>query len=221
MEKEYKNTGYIFFLLFVLVVIGFFKTYYGLVPGFNPGTTVVIHFHATVLMLWIIFLIVQPLLIRYKKFSGHRLLGKLSYVLGPLIICSFIMVMNKEYDENRANHISNIRNMKHLVQPFDNMLLFAIAYALAIVNKRRVQYHMRYMIVTGLVLIPPTVARILLFILKAPPMSSELIAFGLADLLLAGLIFYDRSNQLNYKPYFICLILFLTSNIFFVLSRWQ
>lgn len=219
IEKEYKNTGYFFLLLFTLVIVGFFKTYYGLYPQFNSRTTVVIHFHATVLMLWVILLIVQPLLIRYKNFTAHRLIGKFTYVLVPLIICSFIMVINKEFDENRARNITTIKNLRHLVQPFDNMLLFAINYTLAIINKRKTQYHMRFMIATGLVLIPPTVARILIFLIHFPPLISELLAFAFVDLILLGLILYDRFKNLNYKPYIVSLMLSLLANIFFILSR--
>ena len=78
VEKGYKNTGYIFIILLVIIFFGFFKTYFGLFPHFNERTTPIVHFHVFVLTLWVVLLIVQPLLIRYKKFRAHRLLGRLT-----------------------------------------------------------------------------------------------------------------------------------------------
>jgi hypothetical protein len=44
------------------------------------------HVHAIMLSLWILVLIIQPILIRKKKLAVHRLIGKFTYVLFPLMI---------------------------------------------------------------------------------------------------------------------------------------
>jgi hypothetical protein len=90
VEKEYKYIGFCFLVITVLVIIGFFKTYFGLIPHFNSSLTAMMHFHAIVMSLYVILLIVQPVLISYKKFKTHRLFGKFSYVLVPVIILSFL-----------------------------------------------------------------------------------------------------------------------------------
>ena len=80
IEKQYKYIGYLSLPLLLLVIAGFYKSYYGLFPDFNSSITVPMHFHAFVMSLYVILLIVQPFLIFYKKFETHRLLGKFSYV---------------------------------------------------------------------------------------------------------------------------------------------
>ena len=47
MEFGYKNLGYCFLVLLLFVFLGFYKTYFGLIPNFNPATTWVVHFHAS------------------------------------------------------------------------------------------------------------------------------------------------------------------------------
>ena len=149
VEKEYRNIGYPFFFLLGLVIFGFFKTYFGLFPHFNDHTTVIVHFHALVLLLWIILLIVQPFLIRYKKLAAHRLLGKFTYVLVPLIICSFIGMMSKQTGEELAQKMPLALILKSLYLPFTDTLLFSTFYILAIINKCNTALHMRYILVPG------------------------------------------------------------------------
>ena len=211
---KYKNVGYFFLLLLAFVFIGFFKTYFGLFPHFDNHTTTLVHFHATVLTLWVLLLIVQPLFIRYKKFAIHRLIGKFTYILVPLIICSFIGMMNKQYHEEMVLQIPVSRIIKDLSLAGALLLLFASFYVLAIVNKRKVAFHMRYMIATGLVLFNAAITRITLF---WSIFASQLFAFIFTDLILLVLIFFDRRNNRSYKPYIVALTLFLVYHIGFVL----
>jgi hypothetical protein len=211
---KYKNVGYFFLILLAVVIIGFFKTYFGLLPYFNEHTTTLVHFHATVLMLWVALLIIQPLLIRYKKFAIHRLIGKFTYILVPLIICSFIGMMNKQYNEEIVQTIPRSEIIEDLSLSVALLLLFITFYVLAIINKRKVSFHMRYMIATGLVLVNPALTRITLF---WNIFNSQLFAFIFTDLILLVLIFFDRRKKRRYKPYIVALALFLVYHIEFIL----
>src|SRR6202012_3749128 len=99
MKKIYYNSGYFFLILFAFVLLGFYKTYFGLIPRFDKSTTLLVHFHAAVLTTWVLLLIVQPLLVKYKKLKIHRLLGKLTYFLVPLIVCSMTGMALKAVSE--------------------------------------------------------------------------------------------------------------------------
>jgi hypothetical protein len=86
MEKSYNiyhNLGYWFLFLILLVLAGFYSSYF--LVFFQP-TPSIIHIHFTLMTLWIVMLIVQPFLIKYKKVAIHRMLGKISYVLVPLVL---------------------------------------------------------------------------------------------------------------------------------------
>jgi uncharacterized membrane protein YfhO len=79
MKKIYYNAGYFFLILAIFVFAGFYKPYFSLMPQFKKSTTFIVHFHAVVLSMWVILLIVQLLLIRYKKLRIHRLCTGAAY----------------------------------------------------------------------------------------------------------------------------------------------
>ena len=209
LEKGYKNTGYLFIILFVIVIFGFFKTYFGLFPHFNEQTTLIVHFHAFVLVLWVVLLITQPLLIRYKKIRAHRLLGKFTYVLVPLIIFSFIGMMNKLVNEAHALKTPSPQILKALYLPFCDTILFSTFYILAIINRRNTSSHMRYIIATGFVFINPSLIRTLGIWFHIEFFYAALISMAFVDLMLIGFIYFDRVRNRRFRPFVIILTLFL------------
>src|SRR5688500_3805622 len=90
----YHNLGYWFLLLIVLVFAGFYTSYFTTLFDNHPP---IIHIHFTLMMLWIAMLIAQPFLIKFKKFSIHRTLGKISYVLVPLVLASAFLMIRLSY----------------------------------------------------------------------------------------------------------------------------
>ncbi len=88
MQKSYNfyyNLGYWFLLLIVLVFAGFYTSYFAV---FFKPTASIIHIHFTLMVLWIAMLITQPFLIKFRKRALHKKLGKISYVLVPLVLLS-------------------------------------------------------------------------------------------------------------------------------------
>ncbi|MFI5151823.1 MAG: hypothetical protein ACHQET_00730 [Chitinophagales bacterium] len=213
MEKEYRNLGYSFLLLLAIVFTGFYKTYFGLIPEFNASTTTAVHFHAFVLTLWVLFLIIQPLLIRAGRTGIHRILGRSSYILAPLVVYSIYLMADKQFHEDVARQLSPTQNWKHLYTPFIKGTLFSIFYVLAIINKRRTPFHMRYMICTGLVFISPSLARVGIFFFHLPVFVSENLALLIINLMVVALIFFDKKRNLNYRAWLVALPFFLFHNI--------
>src|SRR5687768_138908 len=90
----YENLGYWFLGLILLAVAGFFTSY--LLVIFQP-TVPIIHIHFAFMTVWMMMLVVQPFLIKYKKFAIHRFLGKISYVFVPLVLLSGFLMMRHGY----------------------------------------------------------------------------------------------------------------------------
>ena len=197
MEKEYRNVGFIFLLFIPLTFLGFYKTYFVLSPEFTGTVDIYTHIHALVASIWITLLITQPLLIRYKNFKLHRFFGKISYFIFFALILSFIPQMIKEYG----------KNLFPLNASFDIVLLI-LFYALAIKHKKKVNIHMRYMIAIALIFIGPTLGRIIFFLLKLENLGSLHIPYLIVIGILLGLIFWDKKNDREYKPYLVALISF-------------
>lgn len=195
MEKQYRNIGFLFLLLIPLTIWGFYKSYIIQSPEINVNIDGYIHVHAAIASVWIGLLIAQPLLIRYKKIRIHRLLGKASYLIFPLLILSFLPLIIRNY-----NGIVSVLN------PLFDVTLLLIFYPLAIRNKKNVAVHMRFMIAATLIFIGPTLARILFHWTAISPLWGVVATWGSITLIVLGLLLWDRSRQRPYWPYVIALI---------------
>ena len=223
MQKIYNiyyNLGYWFLLLIVLVFAGFYKSYF--VVFFQPHAPI-IHIHFVLMVLWIVMLITQPFLIKYKKFAIHRMLGKISYVLVPLVLASaFLMIRYSYYnfvvDLNQKavqglHQFTNDQVLQHAAVyeaiAFFYLFSFATFYSLAILNRRKMAVHARYMMATALALLGPTVDRIVFFYLKLPAyIPYELPSLIIIDILLALLLLKDYKDKRPTKTLWICLLIY-------------
>ena len=81
----YRGISLFFIFVLALITWGFYKTYLIFFPSFT-GFNNVQHFHGAMMMIWFSLLAVQPFLIAYKKYKIHRTLGKVSYVVAPILL---------------------------------------------------------------------------------------------------------------------------------------
>lgn len=206
MEKAYKNLGYILILLLPLTFLAFFKTYFNQIPTFEENITPYIHIHAIIASVWIIMLIAQPLLIRNRNYKLHKKIGKISYIVFPLLILSFIPQMAR---------IINSDNPNVLFFPLADSISLTIVYSLAIYYRRTMPKHMRYMIGTALVFLGPTIGRIGPLILGLSEKVTQNLQYGIIYLILVGLIFVDRKSGKDYKPYLLILTTWIIHQIIF------
>ena len=174
-------SGYYFLGLVVLIILGFWPSYFS---KFFSGTNdykFYFHFHATMMLLWLTALIAQPILIRKKKLPLHRLIGKISYFLFPLVIIAVLLLAHSRRTVN-----SDDLGISLLV-PFKDIIIMVIAYGIAIRHRRNIDLHARGMVVTGIVFIEPALSRLLAHVI-GPSLTSYLVTIGIIYALLIGLI---------------------------------
>lgn len=200
MKKLYYNSGYFFLILFALVLGGFYKTYFGLIPKFDKSTTWLVHVHAALLTTWVILLIVQPLLIRYKKTKLHKRIGKFTYVLAPLIVCSMIGMMLKQLSEV-SGKLTPLYSVAIIKFALNDCILFIIFYALAVIKRKNFQQHGAFMIATGLLFISPSLVRVLYFLANLSFNLADIIVVIFIDFCALSLLLYFRQKNLSTKPY--------------------
>jgi hypothetical protein len=221
MEKTYKNISLFFVAIFAIVFLGFFKTYFGLFPTFNKVTTIQ-HIHGLLFLSWFIMLIVQPVLIKRRKYEWHRVIGKVSYFLVPLIVVSIFFIAKELYETAQLTESQKIAT---LYVPFYQVVSFVALYFLAIYYKKKVSYHMRYMIATSLAVYGAALKRFFVNFMGISALNAFLYTFIVTDLILLGLIIYDRRHGKSYKPYVVALIIFAASQSGFYFLRntafWQ
>jgi len=209
MEKYYRNIGLYFFSLIVFIVLGFYYPYFSLFPDFKSVTTIV-HVHTITLLLWTLILIAQPILIRYKKYQAHRLVGRITYLLVPLVIATCVGVMRQQYYEYLEQKITPAESLKSLFTSVTGILSIIIYYSLAIISvlKGNIAFHMRYMICLFLEFIPPTFGRTLGYWLGMRQVYTHTIAVAVGALIIIILIIADKKRKLNFTPYVVALWLY-------------
>jgi len=232
----YNNLGYWFLSLIVLVFFGFYQTYFSVF--FQPWPDI-IHIHFVLMTLWIVMLITQPFLIKYKKLHLHRSIGKISYVLVPLTLLFSFLVIRLEYYKNIerqsqqvATGLNHFEANEILRKAADSpigifyFVWFALFYVLAILNRHHTSSHPRYMLATALTLLGPTVDRILAIEFHIEIIAGFIptyaVSFLIADTILAILLISDIKNNKPIIPLAVCLIIYITGQaLYFIVPHFD
>ena len=218
MEKGYKNIVILFTIIAVIVFLGFYPTYFALFPEFK-GLVGLHHFHGIVMILWLLVLIIQPVLINKKKYQWHRFIGKISYILVPIIIISMVLVYKRAILNSLAeNGIENTLTLSLLFMPLTDILPFAVFYLLAIIYRKKVNNHLRFMISTAVVVVGSGIVRIFsvgfgMGFLEAIYANAAVLA-----LTFLGLIIYDLNHKQlsSNKSFIIAFLVFTIPNLLIV-----
>lgn len=151
----FRNAFYWFIALLVILVLGFWNSYFARLGADEVHWTH--HFHAVAMLGWVGLLIVQSWLIRNRENARHRALGKLSFIIAPAVVLSAIAVNN--YFPTQARDPMHPDTLGIFFLGYFSAALFALLYVQAIRHRRNMQLHARYMVVTALVFLMPGLAR--------------------------------------------------------------
>lgn len=226
MEKGYKNLVYFFGVIAAITFIGFYKKYFSLAPDF-PGLKNIHHIHAIALTTWLCMLIVQPILIVNNKMNAHRVLGKFSYLLVPIMFVSMLLVYHNQYLRMISEGKPETESLAFIFSPTTDAIPFVIFYLLAIFNKQETAKHMRYIISTGIVIGGPGLGRIFMTWMGMDIFAAIGLITLITLLVFVGLIVYDRiqKRQFRINPYAIAFIIWLIPNILIIFfpntTLWQ
>jgi hypothetical protein len=222
MERAYRNLGYFLLVIPPIFLAGFWIPYFSRIPNFDASITTTVHVHAVLLFGWVGLLIVQPFAIRYRAFRLHRILGRISYVLMPLVILSAIAMIAKEYREHlvAGATFAGARNDEFLSAVVLVALAAFYGLALARIRKRDVASHMRYMICIVLVLLPAGLGRALGYWFGVRLVSSQSASLAVIDICLIALIVFDRRRNLTARPYIVALAIYVVIELsWFAMGR--
>lgn len=177
MEKTLQNRiGYFFIGLLIITFLGFYPTYLVKFPRFE-GFTSAHHFHGLMALLWILMLIVQPFLIRAKRYSLHRQVGKAAYVIMPLLMLSLFLVARAGYYRN-IQVISEADTLAGLTNGIPDLVFLGILFSLGMIYRKNTAYHLRFLASTGLMMLGPGLGRLLIVATGLP------VPFAIATLVL-------------------------------------
>lgn len=213
-KLRFDLSGYYFIGLVGLILVGFWRSYFSKFFDGTANFTFYFHFHATMVGIWILMLIVQPILIRKKKLAWHRLIGKLSYLVFSMIFVSIILLSH-----SRQKGFSEGWDIGLFVT-FKDLLILGVAYFIAIKYRYKIDLHARGMIATGLTCIEPAAARI-----PFHPVYGYFVVIAIVYSVLGVLIFIERKQKKGrwVFPLILGLYLMVHSVIIFGIhfSWWQ
>lgn len=192
----------------ILLVLtwGFYRTYLVLFPSFE-GFVFVHHFHGAIMLLWMGCLIIQPWLITRKKHRLHRAIGKMSFVLAPILMFSIFLVSKATFHTNLNAFPEREEAVAMISLSIPGLIIFGILYGLAVANKRRTFYHVRYMIGTGLLMIGPGLGRALIIYFQVPPPTGISITLAAVAIISAAFLVVDIVRKYDYRPNLIVVLL--------------
>lgn len=176
----------------MIALIAFWPTY--LSQAFSASSSYT-HLHAVSAALWMLMLVAQPLTIRARRLAWHRLLGRVSYVLAPLVLISIVLLAHSRIRALTAEAYAIQTYVLYLQMSL--AVLFGLSYALAIYKRRVVALHARFMVCTALTLIDPVVIRLMFWIDPMASWNYQWFTFGLTDLVLVVLIWLERRSRVG------------------------
>lgn len=154
-------------------------------PGGIASVPLLLHVHGAAFIGWFMLFCLQARLVGIANLRLHKRLGQLSLVLvGAMLILGFLVIRSALAKPEFS--IAGMTPAASVMFPFTDLVNLSIAYALALHNRKNPAAHKRLMLLAGILIIDPAVAR-LVFTLGAPPPVILLIELGF----FAALIGYD------------------------------
>jgi hypothetical protein len=199
---------------------GFARTYY--LKGWfgTPELPSLVHVHAAVMTLWVLFFIVQTRLVAAGRVDLHRRLGALGAALAVLVVAVGLLTA---IAGARRGVPANAPPLAFMAITMSVVVVFAIFVGAALYYRRRSDYHKRLMALATLTVLQPAVARIAV---DATGLFNPLIFFAITDLVVIAFIAWDTARNGRLHPAFGWGLLFflLSQPARFLLARsgvWQ
>lgn len=188
----FEKSGYYFIGLFVLAFLGFWNSYFSKFFTAQNDHSFYFHFHAVMMIIWVGLLILQPLLIRSKKFQLHRIIGKTTYIIMPLLLISVLLVLNSRMKSVPMNEVS----FTGYLSPIRDIFLLTVTFSIGVYYRRNIHIHARAMIITGIIFIEPALFRFLSRMLfKDMGGTGVLMTIIIVLCLIGTLIFIERHQK--------------------------
>ena len=236
----FPKTAWFLLLLIPCIFLGFYPSYFSIL--LSP-TDKVYHIHAFFMIVWVALAIIQPFLIQQKKIAAHKLVGKVSYGLMPLVFITGYWVIRHTYYTSLERYTARVVDGISTLTPeellekaaasMDIGLIYFIwlftFYILAIINRKKVLPHATYMFAAILTVLGPSVDRMIYNVITNFEIEYNFLAQNAVlifiILLLVALAIYQKLNAYSIKAVSIALCIYGTGTVvllFFThLSAWR
>jgi hypothetical protein len=179
-------------LMAIIVVLGFWATYFGPLLGGSLAKPTRVHLHAIIYIGWIFLFITQVFFAAIGKINWHRRLGQFGIGYGILLV---LMGLYTTVAEAALENID-------FFGPFLDMLIFALFFAPAIYFRKKPYLHRKLMIVATTMLLIAAAGR-MWFLPLLPNFVQQPIFFFIWFLPVILAIGYDYWGKQKVHPIYI------------------
>lgn len=208
-RSEFYPRAYLYFGLALLVTVaGFFPSYFARLRATGAAH----HFHGITATLWMTLLVVQPLLHRLRQWDWHRRVGRVAFVLVPLVVVGGLLMVHRMMG-SAANYPPGVPYQLAFID-FYVLAQFVLFFVLAMKHRAEMRLHARYMACTVMGPLIPALTRLLF---RVPGVETFQTSLNLSYLLVHGvlllLILHDHRSERIRLPYVLALALMLVQHV--------
>lgn len=218
-HRKFYSNAYLFLSLGLLTIaIGFFPSYFSRLGETDPAY----HFHGITATLWMLILIVQPLLYRLGYLKTHRIVGRIAIGIALLVILGGLNMMRLMI-QNKAQFPQESIGYQLAFIDIVTILGFILFITLALIHRKNVQLHSRYMICTIFAPLVPALFRVFfLHGLVSDFQNALTLSHLIPELVLLFLIYDDKRSGKIRPPYVICLVILSLQHILmYTAGTWE
>lgn len=147
-------------LIILIAIVGFWRTYFGLMFTGKVDTTALIHFHVALQIGWLGLFTMQAVFAATGRLKIHIRLGPWLMIYGViLIIVGFILAFERFGTRLAENNI--ISAQRRLFSPLRDLVFFAPFLAAGWIWRKEPEMHKRLMLIATTILLLPAVARMI------------------------------------------------------------
>lgn len=196
-----RNLYLAFVLAFVVMLLGFGPSFTGALGPLDPMRVV----HGVLAVSWMAMLVVQSWLIGHGHRKAHRWIGRTALVIVPALILSAAVVIHDMLGPR--SHFSPALRLTLAWIDLWSLPLFGLLFVLALVYRRTMFLHARFMASTVFIALIPALGRLYGMNLPALHGLKGALApsFWTVELVLAGLVLRDGLKGRWATPWWITL----------------
>ncbi|NMM47933.1 hypothetical protein [Marinigracilibium pacificum] len=203
-KRFYQNSFIFLSFALVAVIIGFSRSVLSQFSSF----TFVYHLHGASTTTWMVLLIIQPLLYKLNNLKLHRIIGWSTLVLVPIILIAGLIMM-KNMIIGQANYPPNTVYKLAFID-ITTLVAFLSFYYLALINRKNIKLHARYMVCTIFAPLIPALTRVFFVFNLADGFNPALTySYLIIEVTILILIFSERKAKeikVTYMPALIFMV---------------
>lgn len=156
----YKYGHYWVGFVLAMILLGFWPSYFLQVAAPIPPA---FHVHAFTATSWVLLLIVQSVAIHRRNNALHRTMGKASFVLFPLLILGFVMIVNLSASRYAAEEsgFAIMLGPSFGIGMATSIAAYLVLYYQALKHRGNVRLHAGYMLATPAILFESPFSRVI------------------------------------------------------------